>query len=575
MRLASLPLCLLLTLLAGMIVTTAVSSSSQVISTTPDFTMSANPDSLSIPAGALGTSTITLVSVDGFNGSVSLSAPSPLCPSSYCTTWEISPSSVIVAPNSTATATLTIFAGGEGSAGNITVYGNSGSLSHSVSVAFKVVSSGGAPDFTMPANPNMLTIVQGSAGKSLIILTSINGFQGNVSLTPPVSCLAIGCPSYSVNPMSVYLSSGQNATAGFTIQTYPQTPLATYNVAVTGTSASLSHNAPVTFTVVASTPPDFTISANPTNQTVPAGSSATSQIILSSINGLSGTISLTTSPPPLCPSCPGWSINPSSVTLSPGGTAASTLTFYTYAGGPGSTWVVGVTGASGSLSHSVSVAFTIVPFGSTPDFAMTANPNSLTIPAGSSGTSTIVVTSLNGFNGTVNLYTSPSPLCPSPQCSYWTIHPTSVDLAPNSTAKATLTIYAGTLAGSGDVTVYGTSGNLSHSVVVSFKVSQPADFILTVSPSLSSVSRGGSTTFTVTIQGTEGFNATVSLSASVSPLLRHGPTTSLPSTVGPYSKSTLTVSTSRSTPLGSYAITVTATRGTITHTYTVTVTVTR
>ncbi len=299
MRLASLPLCLLLTLLAGMIVTTAVSAPSQVISTAPDFTMSASPDSLSIPAGALGTSTITLVSVDGFNGSVSLSAPSPLCPNPQCTTWEISPSNVAVAPNSTGTATLTVFAGGEGAAGNITVYGNSGGLSHSVSVAFKVVSSGTSPDFAMSANPKMLTIVQGSAGKSLIILTSINGFRGNVSLT--------------------------------------------------------------------------------------------------------------TSPPPLCVSCPGWSVNPSSVTLSPGGTAVSTLNFYTTTGSPASTWVVSVTGTSGRLSHSVNVAFTIVPSGSTSDFAMTANPNSLTIPAGSSGTSTIVVTSLNGFNGTVNLYTSPLP----------------------------------------------------------------------------------------------------------------------------------------------------------------------
>src|SRR5437773_6789935 len=171
MRLASLPLCLFLILLAGTIVTIAVSAPSQVTLTTPDFTMSANPDTLSIPAGASGTSTITVVSIDGFNGSVSLSAPSPLCPSPQCTTWEISPSNVIVAPNSTATATLTIFGGGEGAAGNITVYGNGGGLSHSVSVAFKIVSSGGTPDFTMSANPNMLTIMKGSDGKSLIIIS--------------------------------------------------------------------------------------------------------------------------------------------------------------------------------------------------------------------------------------------------------------------------------------------------------------------------------------------------------------------------------------------------------------------
>src|SRR5207247_8754912 len=117
--------------------------------------------------------------------------------------------------------------------------------------------------------------------------------------------------------------------------------------------------------------------------------------------------------------------------------------------------------------------------------------------------------------------------------------------------------------------------NLSQSVYVLFKVYQPSYFILSFSHNSGSVSRGGSTTFAVTIQGTDGFNETVSLSASVSPLLRHGPTTSLPSRVGPYSKSTLTVSTSRSTPLGSYTITVTATSTTIMHTYTVTVTVTR
>src|SRR5207249_8041824 len=174
-----------------------------------------------------------------------------------------------------------------------------------------------------------------------------------------------------------------------------------------------------------------------------------------------------------------------------------------------------------------------------------------------------------------NLDSSPSPLFPSLQRSYRTISPTRVDLTLNSTAKAPLPIYAGAFSGSVNVTVYGTSGNLSHSVVVSFKVSQPPDFTLTVSPSSSSVSRGGSTTFTVTISGTNGFNETVSLSASVSPLLRHGPTTSLTSTVGPYSRSTLAVSTSRSTPLGSYAITITATSSSIAHTYPVTLTVTR
>ena len=428
-------------------------------------------------------------------------------------------------------------------------------------------------DFTMSAHPNMLTIPQGSAGKSIILLTSVNGFQGNVTLSPPVSCLAIGCPQYTIRPTVVQLAANQNATAGFTIYTFSQTPLATYNVAVTGTSGSISHSAPVTFTVVAPGAPDFTISANPSSQTVVAGSTGKSQITLTSINSFNGTVKLTTSPAPLCVSCPSWGINPSSVDLSPGGTAASILTFYTTTGTPPTNWVVTVTGTSGSISHSVDVTFTVVSSAPAPDFTMTANPSGLNIPAGTTGKSTIVLTSLNGFSGTVNLYASPSPLCPSPACSTWSIDPTSVNLVPNGTATATLSIFGGTQGGYGNVTVYGSSGSLSHSVIVSFKISPSPDFTITLSPSSQTVRKGSTATFTIRVTGTNGFNNTIDLTATIAPVTRHSPATSLPSSVGPYSTSTLTVSTARNTQSGTYTITVTATSGSLTHTATVTVTV--
>ena len=430
-------------------------------------------------------------------------------------------------------------------------------------------------DFAMSAQPNSLTIPQGSSGSTIILLTSVNGFQGNVSLTPPVSCLAIGCPSYTINPTRVELVANGSGKAVFTIYTYPQTPLNTYNVAVSGTSGSLSHTASVTYTVVAPQGgPDYSISANPVNQTVVAGSSGKSLIILTSLNGFSGTVNLATSPPPLCVSCPSWGLNSSSVKLSSGGTASSTLTFVSTLGTPPRNWVVVVTGTSGSLSHNVSVTFTVVPSSPPPDFTIIANPNSLNIPAGTTGKSTITLTSLNSFSGTVNLYTSPSPLCPSPQCSTWSIDPTSVNLSPDGSATATLSIFGGTQGGFGNVTVYGNSGSLSHSVIVSFKITQPPDFTITISPSSQTVRKGSITTFSINVTGTNGFNNTVDLSTTISPVTRHGPTTSLPSTVGPYSTSTLTVSTMRGTQLGTYTITVTATSGSLTHTFTVTVTVT-
>src|SRR3989475_5013323 len=346
-----------------------------------------------------------------------------------------------------------------------------------------VTSAATTPDFAMSAHPNMLTIPQGSAGKTIILLTSVNGFQGNVTLSPPVSCLAIGCPQYTISPTVIQLAANQNATVGFTIYTSPQTPLATYNVAVTSTSGSLSHSAPVTFTVVASGPPDFTISANPSSQTVVAGNTGKSQIIVTSINSFNGTVKLTTSPAPLCVSCPNCGTSPSSVDLPPGGSATSILTFYTTTGTPPTTWVVTVTGTSGSMSHSVNVTFTVVSSTPVPDFTMTANPSSLNISAGTTGKSTITLTSLNGFSGTVNLYTSPSTLCPSPACSTWSIDQTIVILVPNGISTATLSIFRGTQGGYGNVTVYGNSGSLSHSVIASFKISPSPDFTITLSPS--------------------------------------------------------------------------------------------
>src|SRR2546425_10901996 len=104
-----------------------------------------------------------------------------------------------------------------------------------------VIPAAASPDFTMSTHPNMLTIPAGSAGKTIILLTSVNGFQGSVTLRPPVSCLAIGCPQYTISPTVVQLAANQNATAGFIIYTYPQPALATYDVAATGTSGNLSH----------------------------------------------------------------------------------------------------------------------------------------------------------------------------------------------------------------------------------------------------------------------------------------------------------------------------------------------
>ena len=96
---------------------------------------------------------------------------------------------------------------------------------------------------------------------------------------------------------------------------------------------------------------------------------------------------------------------------------------------------------------------------------------------------------------------------------------------------------------------------------------QSSDFDLTVSPTITRVTQGSSTTFAVTVSPTTGPGEPVTLSASqvqgatinFSPNSRNLPYTS-----------ELTIKTSTQTPPKTYTITITATGGSVTHTATIT-----
>src|SRR5207302_4914952 len=130
--------------------------------------------------------------------------------------------------NGTATSTLTIFAGGFATSGNVTVTATSGSLTHSVTVKFAVVSR--SPDFTISANPSNQIVHAGSSANSTLILTSINGFNGTISLTTPL----VPCSTYCwfINPGTVKLTPGGTATSTLTFTTTPQIQPGNYSITV-------------------------------------------------------------------------------------------------------------------------------------------------------------------------------------------------------------------------------------------------------------------------------------------------------------------------------------------------------
>jgi hypothetical protein len=119
-----------------------------------------------------------------------------------------------------------------------------------------------------------------------------------------------------------------------------------------------------------------------------------------------------------------------------------------------------------------------------------------------------------------------------------------------------------------------TTGSFNWSTeIANFKFSTCGnpDYSVTASPASQSVTQGNSTTYTATVTPTGGFTGTVSLSVSGLPAGANGSFNPASLTSG---NSTLTVTTSSTTPTGSFPLTITGTSGTTTHTASVTLVVT-
>ncbi len=133
-----------------------------------------------------------------------------------------------------------------------------------------------------------------------------------------------------------------------------------------------------------------------------------------------------------------------------------------------SQWLDGVTSASRTVTVSGTLAF-IATYILVPDFTVTANPTSLTIGQGSSQTSTIYVTSRNGFVGSVMVTAYPptgvSGISASPSSN-------TVSLLANAQVSYPLTITVGNSVPFGiyTVTVTGTGAGLSNSVSITVTV---------------------------------------------------------------------------------------------------------
>src|ERR1700674_1373711 len=491
---------------------------------TPDFSLAASPASQTVIKGNSTTYTVSISRTGGFTGTVALSSSG--VPAGASATFNPSSTS-----GSTSTLTVTTSASTPSGTFVITITGTSGSLTRTTTATL-VVQAPPPPDYSLSASPSSQTVTQGLGAGYTVSITPIAGFTGMVTLSTAGLPGGAGA-TFSPNPTRT--SSSMSVTTSTT------TPAGTYSLTITGVSGSLSHSTSVT--LVVQPPPNYSLSASPSSQTVIQGQGTSYTITITPSSGFASTVSLSAGG---LPAGAGATFNPN-----PAG-ASSTMSVTTSMSTPAGTYTLTVTGVSGSLSHTAGVTLVVQP---APDFSLSASPATQTVTQGSGGGYNINITPTAGFTGAVTLSATGLP------------NGASAAFSPNPTSGTSamwVTTSASTSAGSSSLTITGVSGSLSHSVNLTFVVQAPPppDYSLSASPSSQTVTQGNGTNYTVSITPSAGFAGAVTLSAGGLPSGAAATFSPNPTSTS----ATMSVTTSPTTPFGTYTLTITGVSGSLSHT---------
>jgi uncharacterized membrane protein len=454
----------------------ALSHSVTVVLSFQDYAISASLESVQINAGSTGSSIITIIPLNHFSGTVSLSLSGTTGLAS-----SINPTSI---PGGSGTATLTFTAAAAGNY-TVTISSSSGTLTHTTTVGVKVV------DFALAANPIAITILAGARGNSTVTIAALNGFTGTVNLVLTPS-MGLGA---TITPSSIPGSGTSTMTAS---------PSASgdYSVTISATSGSLSHTIQVTIHVL-----DYSLTGSPVNIVAPIGSSTSSTLTIQSLSRYAGNLTLTftvqaasiTSAPggsiggshPLimAPAAvmPAVSISPQSFQLFQGGTQQCTVTISLPSNLPAGNYLITVITSDGTLSHQMVITLAAT------DFTITATPSSVSIRPGSNTTILLNLQSLNFFQGNVTLTVTSPPGGPMGILST-----SLVRLTFNSNVNLNLTINvpANTALGNYTITVQATSGTISHTLSIPVRVTSTG-FVTILAEIFSSHSVAPTTALTI------------------------------------------------------------------------------
>jgi hypothetical protein len=492
--------------------------------TAPDFTVSVAPSTNSIISGGTATYTVTVAPLNGFAGSVSLTAtglPVGASPS-------FSPASITTSGSST--LTITTMASTPTGSFTLTLTGTNGSLTHSVSAILAVTSSSSirviSVDFVALGNPmgssevagvvprSNWNVATGAVNSTGLPLVDETGAATSAVITWTADGVwdeALSDAPGNVRMMEGYLDNGNMDTTVVNVTGLPIDPNG-YSVYVYANgSISSGTNTGI-----------YQVSG--------AGITA-SNVSLTYGSDFNGTFTQAT------PTSPDGNY----VLLTIPSVSGFTLS------------AIPSTATSGYKRAPIN-GIQIVPLGPpNPDFTISATPATQSVNAGNSTTYIVTVAPLNGFTDPVTLTASGLPSGVTPSFSPSTIN-------GSGTSTLTVSTTAGSSASSSTISITGTDSSLVHTTTATLNVVAP-DFNVSVSPGTTSVAPGGTATYTVTVASLNGFSGTLNLSATGLP---SGATYSFsPVSITTSGSSTLTITAGGT--IGSSTISITGTSGSLTH----------
>ncbi len=571
--------------------------------TVQDFAISASPSTIGPQGpGATGTSMITVTALEGFTGTIRFA----LTPSSTHVTASVSPTSLTFTSGGATSLTTTL------------------SVSFDQIGTYAVLVNGSSTGY--PSHAVRVHVIS----PATVLITPLTQGLATPGSTVSYSVSVVSMPTFagydiSVQTNNAVLSPNTIDTSGSVIPGFFET-VNCVNGGFDGHGNSIPLNAPGNLNCGSSDGPgvahsagsstagfasgdgllftinyiagaaDFSISASPSAVgNLGAGQTGTSTITISTVTPSSTALTIfndvifdtngnsvahntqnanygASSFTVFLSSAPSSgltaNISPTSVSLSSANpTATATLSFSASTNGNYNVFVSGsASGLPNAPTHSLTVTVQVT------DFTVTASPSTIAPPFGvTSGSSTITVTGLNGFTGTVTLTLQPSSGLTA------SIAPTTITLNSGTTSgTATLQVSA-TQSGTYTVIVTGSSPSFQSRSTKVTVIIQVSDFKISASPNFfTGTSQNGKNKFssTISITSVGSFSGTVNLSATSSPNSKVSLSFSATSVTVPSGgkvTSTLFISIGPHATAGTYTITVTGTSGSITHTTTITV----